>query len=144
MCREEALTLSDLAARSDKPLNGFGLFGIVKETGVDDRGLAKFHNDFYPHPIYRDDELAFYRALGDRKMGPGSWNPFAIFGKWRKIINRVNGKGIDMSNLKGEGLVQGGVILFDKEGAPRYCYKEVTGEEIPVDDILSAVSAMKN
>lgn len=32
--------IADLAAREDKPLEGFGVFGVVKETGVDDQGIV--------------------------------------------------------------------------------------------------------
>lgn len=38
LCREEGKAIADLAARDDKPLDGFGFFGIVKEIGVDDAG----------------------------------------------------------------------------------------------------------
>lgn len=38
MCREEGRAIADLAARDDKPLEGFGIFGLVKEVGVDDEG----------------------------------------------------------------------------------------------------------
>ncbi|KAL7535911.1 hypothetical protein ACHAXR_006806, partial [Thalassiosira sp. AJA248-18] len=32
--------IANLAAREDKPLDGFGLFGVVKEVGVDDEGTS--------------------------------------------------------------------------------------------------------
>jgi hypothetical protein len=38
LCREEGRAIADLAARDDKPLDGFGIFGVVKEAGVDDEG----------------------------------------------------------------------------------------------------------
>ena len=45
--------------------------------------------------------------------------------------------------MKGEGLVQGGIIIFDRNGKARYAYREETGFEVPVDDILAAVKMIK-
>jgi hypothetical protein len=46
--------------------------------------------------------------------------------------------------MKGEGLVQGGIILFDKAGVARYAYREETGSEIPIRDILLAIRAVRD
>ena len=54
------------------------IFGVIKETGVDDQGLVDFCRDYFRYPIYRDQGYAFYRALGDRKAFSMFWNPFAI------------------------------------------------------------------
>ena len=58
------------------------------------------------------------------------------------ISKRMKQKGIS-GNLTGEGIKQGGVVLFDKNGQPRYAYREKTGTEIPLEDILAAVHAVK-
>mmetsp|Transcript_10046 Transcript_10046/g.23486 ORF Transcript_10046/g.23486 Transcript_10046/m.23486 type:complete len:134 (-) Transcript_10046:247-648(-) len=130
-------------ARDDNPLDGFGLIGLIKETGVDDAGLIEFYNDYFRYPLYRDEETAFYKALGSRKLGLTSWNPIKIFRGLREVGRRLKEKGIS-GNFKGEGLVQGGVVIFDSAGNPRYAYREKTGEELPVEDIAAAVKALKS
>lgn len=117
------------------------MFGVVKETGVDDEGLSSFRRDFFDFPLYRDANLDLYRALGERKIKITSlfgmlWNGKATKKRW------ADGK-ITGENLKGEGLKQGGVIVFDKDGKQRYAYEEITGKVVPVEDILAAVNAMK-
>lgn len=134
------MSLTELAANEHEPLEGFGLFGVVKETGVDDKGLSEFR-DFYPYPLYRDENLNFYKALGNRKLSilkvMGSFS--SLFGTAARLKEKkISG------NLTGEGLKQGGVIIFDTEGAPRYAYYEKTGQDLPVEDILAAIQAVKD
>jgi len=117
----------------------------VKETGVDDAGLAEFHSKYYPYDLYRDDDLIFYNNFfGQRKLGLSSLslNPIKIFRGVRALSTRMKAKSID-GNLIGEGLVKGGVILFDKKGKAQYAYQEETGTELPVDDIGAAAIAIK-
>lgn len=142
LCREEGRAIAELAAREDKPLDGFGIFGVVKEVGVDDAGLTEFQSDFFPYPLYRDEETNFYNALGARKMKASTWNPIKIFRGIRNMMKRLKSKNIS-GNLKGEGLVQGGIIIFDKNGKARYAYREETGFEVPVEDIIAAVKMVK-
>ncbi|KAL3761644.1 hypothetical protein ACHAWU_000131 [Discostella pseudostelligera] len=134
--------VADLAAREDKPLEGFGLFGVVKEVGVDDEGLSEFQTEFFPHPLYRDEEVSFYKALGSRKLSLTTWNPIKLWRGMREVYNRLKVKKIS-GNLKGEGLIQGGIIIFDKHGNARYAYREATGSEVPIDDIISAVKMVR-
>lgn len=58
-------------------LDGFGMFGLIKETGVDDEGLAEFNQKSFPFPLYRDADRAFYEALGNRKLSL-PWNPISM------------------------------------------------------------------
>jgi len=44
----------------------------------------------------------------------------------------------------GEFWCGGGVILFEKQGKPRYTYLEQAGEELPVDDIVAALNAVRD
>jgi hypothetical protein len=139
------LTLLALAAHETKPLDGFGLFGVIKETGVDDEGLLEFANQFFTEALYRDSELAFYKALGDRKLSLTGmvWGMFVSKrAEYKAMAQRLKDKEIE-GNMKGEGIKQGGVIIFDKKGDPKYAYLEETGKDIIVADLVSAVQAVR-
>ena len=56
---------------------------------------------------------------------------------------RLKGKPNLSGNMVGEGLVQGGMVVFDKQGDARAVYLEETGREPPMDDILAALKAIQ-
>jgi len=132
--------LSKLAAED---LSDFGMFGIVKETGVDDEGLLDFHKNFFSFPLYKDETSQFYTALGNRKLGLETWNPFRLYKGYKDLSKRMEEKKIS-GNLKGEGLVQGGAIVFDKELNVRAVYMEKTGYDFPNDDFLSVAKFLRD
>lgn len=124
--------------------DGINIFGIVKETGVDDEGLVEFHNKYFRFPLFCDKSYAFYRALGDRKVGlKDIWNPLSIIGIICEAIQRIRDKSIS-GNMLGEGIVQGGFIIFDRDGAPKCMYQEATGVDLPVRDLAGALNAIQD
>jgi hypothetical protein len=132
-----------LAATFQERLDGFEVFGIIKETGVDDEGLVDFHKTYFPYPLYCDKSYTFYHALGDRKVGLHLiWNPLTIFSILCDTYQRITNKKID-GNMKGEGLVQGGIIFFGKDGNAKYVYEEDTGSDLPVADFISVLDVMR-
>jgi AhpC/TSA antioxidant enzyme len=123
---------------------GFELWGVVKETGVDDKGLMDFKQVF-PHLLYRDVNMTFYEAFGNKKLSIWSLLYFLIFrrAEYKQMVARFEEKGLS-GNLKGEGLVLGGVVVFDAKGQPRYAYKEEDSKQvIPIDDVVSALNALR-
>ena len=126
--------LSVLAARQGK----FGFWGMVKETGVDDEGLAEFYNNHFTFPLYRDEERVAYQALGNRKIGLTTWNPWRLWKGYNDMNQRLKEKNLE-GNLVGEGLVQGGVFIFDAKGVLRYAYEEETGSPLKMADLQAAM-----
>lgn len=118
------------------------LWGIVKETHVDDAGLAEFYHDYFSFPLYRDVNLGVYQAMGNRRLGLSTWNPIKMYRGYREMTKRLKQKNIS-GNLKGEGMVQGGVLVFDKQGQVRYAHEEKTGSELPVEDIQEAIDSCR-
>jgi len=133
LCREEGKDLKELLSNDDSPLMGFDLFGVVKEIGIDDKGLAEFQSKYYPYDLYRDDDLVLYnKFIGKRKKSSSTWNPLRGL---RSKSKQKKDNSIDE--------MKGGLILFDKNGEVRYVYQENTGKQLAVDDIAAAALAIK-
>jgi hypothetical protein len=141
LCREHGQQLSELAASSSFG-EDFGFWGIVKETGVDDEGLLEFYKDYFTFPLYRDEKLLTYAALGNRWISLKSWNPIKIWSDYRSIVQRTEPKNIK-GNLAGEGLVQGGVFVFDSAGVLKYAYEEDTGFALEMEDLKAALDNVR-
>jgi len=122
------------------------MFGVIKETGVDDEGLRTFQKDHYPYPLYRDENLDFYRAFGDGKITDSMsyWtllNPYKIYKGMKEMTKRMKSKNLE-GNLVGEGLKTGGFIVFGSDGEPKYAYQEITGSALETDDLMAALKAV--
>lgn len=125
-------------------MDGFGVFGVVKETGVDDEGLADFYSKFFSFPLYRDENLTFYNDFfGKSKVALQTYNPLKLYRGYKRMTSRLSDKGLE-GNYKGEGLIQGGIIIFDRAGKARYAYLEETGTPLPMDDIIVALDVVRN
>lgn len=140
LCREHGQQLTGLAAEynSDdkKPLS---VWGVVKETAVDDVGLTEFYNDNFKYPLYQDLELAIYKAMGNRPIKLNTWNPFRLYRGYMDMQKRMEEKKLE-GNLKGEGFIQGGVLIMDRDGRIVYQYEENVGDELELDDLRAAIN----
>ncbi|KAL3791915.1 hypothetical protein HJC23_010775 [Cyclotella cryptica] len=150
MVRGDARILLSKVAKDDTnkdetspQLHGFRLLAIVKETGVDDEGLREFRNDYFPYPTYKDQERVFYTALGSGKISLG-FNPLGIIKMIQDSFKRIKELGVKSYNMKGEGLIQGGWIIFDKSGVPQAAFQENAKERIPIDDILAELKKIED
>ncbi len=51
---------------------------------------------------------------------------------------------LDVFTFLGEGLIQGGWIIFDKNGVPQAAFQENAKERIPIDDILAELRKLED
>lgn len=120
------------------------MFGTVKEVGVDDEGLAVFYNDHFKYQLYKDDGLVLYNDFfGRRKLKLNTYNPLSLYRGYKDMTKRLDGKKLE-GNMTGEGMIQGGLIIFDKHGKAKYAYEEETGKELVMEDIIAALKAMQS
>lgn len=137
------MDLANDGARGDL-MKGVGLFGTVKEVGVDDEGLTAFFEDHFTYPLYKDDGLVFYNDFfGQRSLKLTTYNPIRLFRGFRKMGRRLKEKGLE-GNMVGEGLVQGGIIIFDTDRNARFAYEEETGKELNIEDIVASLKALES
>ena len=107
---------------------------------MDDEGLIDFQKKHFEFPLYRDESLSFYKLMGDRTLGvTGLLKLFTNF----RMFRRLRQIGVE-GNMVGEGTIQGGIIIFGKDGSPRAIYQEETGSELPLREIVSAMIKIRD
>ena len=158
LCREEAKGLATRHAAGE--YNGAKLFAVIKEVAPvsgaatdAELGVGEFQSKYFPHPVYLDKDLKFYEHLGKKslltQLSPWniySWNPVRLYSDFVALGQRMKDKGLE-GNLKGEGFVQGGVLVLAPaaakgelgSGLVAYQHNEQTGADLPYADIKAAV-----
>jgi hypothetical protein len=137
-----------LAALYPQLLHDFDVFGIIKETGVDNVGLMEFHDHYFNFPLYRDASYAFYQALGDDAKVPLEMiviplSIYTLVGDVCHYLSCKKGSSRIMSN-KGESLVPGGIIIFQGNTLePVAMLQEELGVDLPVLDIVQALNFVR-
>lgn len=123
--------LSELAAT----VPNLSLWGIVKETGVDDEGLLDFAANYFPFPLFKDKGWLIYKAMGNRSI-----SIWGLISGLFKSSSRIRSKNIS-TTLSGEGWIQGGVLIFNRKNHLVYALEENFGSELNVDDVRIAIEA---
>ncbi len=132
------------------------LFGIVKEVAPafdantdDELGVDEFQKKYFDnHPLYLDYQKKFYELLGSRCLIDQdffTWNPFKMWDRVQKVNKRLKKKKID-GNIAGEGLFQGGIILFnctERKVVCTFVLLEMTSYELPVEEIKEQLELIK-
>ena len=152
LCRENAKEIS--TRYKDKEFNGIKLYGVIKEVAPvsgaetdEELGVGEFQTKYFEnHPVYRDNDKKFYKYLGEKSLLSQpwhSWNPFTLYSDFVSMTNRLKSKGVE-GNLKGEGLLKGGIIVVSPSKGVVYRHEEVSGSEMPYDDIFAAARSAIN
>ena len=134
-CREHALQLSEFAAKDGR----IALLATVKETGADDKDILDFYEKYFHHSIYKDPTWGIYKAMGARKI-----SGLGLFKGLMNSFHRYKQKKIDYSLGKSDGWMQGGLLVFDKDGHLRYAYEENFGDELDLELLAAAVAEARS
>jgi len=128
------------------------ILGICKEVekadGDHTLGIVDFEKKYFCGPMYQDPKLAFYSFLGNNKLRvPLSkmLNPMAAWRDLKAMGARMKDKKVE-GNYKGEGFLQGGVLVIGKDDSVVYSYREQTGSGIPpdvADEIAKAARSLR-
>jgi len=150
LCREDAFELSSRFGLDSG--SNTQLVGIIKEVApvsgaaTDEiLGVGEFQIKYFGNnPLYIDQEMGFYKAMGSKSILSQplpSWNPFKIYSDLKALGARTTGKGL-VGNLKGEGLVKGGLFIVDPVKGVVYSHEESTGSCMPYDEIEEVVNSL--
>jgi AhpC/TSA antioxidant enzyme len=145
LCREHGQQLMEWYNNYDDKNRFVNMWGIIKEVHVDNVGLFEFYQQYFTFPLYRDVQLALYKAFGNRNIlgelkNTAWWNPWTLYRNYQTLQQRIYHDKPNLSgNLKGEGFIQGGILLLDASGMIRYAYEESIGQELNVVQIQQAV-----
>lgn len=103
--------------------------------------VSEFHvEDYWPTstPLYLDDDMTFFKALGGGKLRKGSLlsflNPWSSIYKRLKVVQ----KDVKVSNLKGEGTIFGGLYVVSKRGIHYQHVEKDFGVAAPIDEVIEA------
>ena len=122
------------------------VIGVIKEVAPcataktdEELGVQEFQDQYWPFPLYLDESKEFYSALGSRTFSDllGTWNPIEFWQGLKSIGERIKEKNLD-GNMRGEGLVLGGIFVINSKKQTVEVFPESTGKEIPADDIAEA------
>lgn len=139
LCREQSVNIWN---QRDK-------FGSVRLVCVvhewKEREVEAFRA-YWGGEIFFDPAKAFYSAVHGGKIRRGNvvdlLNPFSR--AWKNMRRAKAGGTVQDSNLVGDGLTMGGVMVFKKGGAVAYQFAEETfGDHAPFDELLSAATSAK-
>ncbi len=150
LCRLDGKIISDMFEREFSG-SAIKLVGIVKEVApiagalTDDLlGVETLQTKFFNNnQIFYDKHKKFYDYLGNHHVLSQrieSWNPCKLYSDYKTLNGRLRENQIDDYNWVGEAYTKGGFLLVCPKDGVVYQYQEMTGYELPLDEIYEAVA----
>ena len=135
LCREQAVHIWNERAQFEAL--GVRLVCVLHEWK--DREVEAFAPAYWGGELYFDSEKAFYAAVHGGKVRRGNvidlLNPFSR--AWKNMKRAKDSKTVSDSNLVGDGLTMGGVMVFKRGGEVAYQFAEATfGDHAPWDELV--------
>lgn len=141
LCRDQAITIWKNRDTLPKEMRLVCVLHEWKE-----REVEAFYPEYWGGELYYDESKAFYAAVHGGQVKKGSLlallNPF---GRAFSNMKRSKKAGqVKDSNLVGDGLTLGGLMIFKQGGDVAYSFAEETfGDHAPFDIVVSeAAKAM--
>jgi len=148
LCREEAV---DLCTALEKAGTELPLFAVVKECeapGEKILGVDEFAQRYFCGPLYQDVDLVFFEALGKKPiftfgtLGSLLLNPLRARREMKEMGDRQKMKGIE-GNMKGDGLIKGGVLVISPKDEVVHTFYEEPGKGIPTEAAAKIIAAIR-
>jgi len=155
LCREEAQDLC--GALAAVPELDLPVLGVVKEAEPEEvepgkeLGVEEFASKYFCGPLYlsgKDREI--YAALGSSPifswggLGKALLNPLGVRRQLKEMGKRLEAKkeetGLE-GNMRGDGLIKGGVLVVAPDSSVRHVFYEDPGNGIPPESLTAIISA---
>lgn len=134
-CRDHGRQLAKVAKQvSEQTQSKVRLVGIVKKTDAPEGLLEEFYKEYFPFPIYQDEEWDAFKFLGHRKI-----SPWQLLSTQPRLLKRYQERKVKNVPFGGDIFTQGGVLLFDGTGTLRYVYYEEYGHELDTEALTWAL-----
>lgn len=110
-----------------------------------DREVSAFSPQYWGGELYLDENKVFNAAVHGGKIKKGNMldmlNPFSR--AWKNIRKVKAAGAVTESNLAGDGMTMGGVMIIDKNGEVTCTYPEKTFGDAPeLNDLVEAAKAV--
>jgi hypothetical protein len=137
LCREQAVHL--WAERARFAAAGVSLACVLHEWRAAE--VEAFAPTYWGGPLFYDEAKAFHAAVHGGRLRRGNvldlLNPFSA--AWRAIRRAKEAGRVTDSNLVGDGLTLGGVLVIAKGGAVVAAFPETTfGDHAPLEELVAA------